>query len=139
MEQYIGDRKIMLVMELPEMKTPGGADMVEVSFENGTKEVMPKKRLETIAISSETPGEPLKDKQILKDTLGNTIIAVLMEYGIKDGEVLDVLNAAMDRKNKMVANVYKIKYGFTEDETPLIELNKIEVENFKKENGDQAS
>ena len=47
MEQYIAENKIVLVTEV-EGKTPAGQMMVQVEFENGTKEIMPKERLELI-------------------------------------------------------------------------------------------
>lgn len=126
-------------MELPEMKTPGGGDMVEVSFENGTKEIMPKRRLETIAISSETQGKPLEDKRLLQDALANTFFGVMMEFGVKAGEVDQILDMVTARVQKAFDNSCKIKFGFEKSLTPLSVFNEIEMDNLKKENGEQTT
>ena len=113
--------------------------MVEVSFENGTKEIMPKKRLETVGKSSEEKGKPLEDRQILQDTLANILLGVFMEYGVKVGEVDGILNSTVIRINKLFDSTYEMQFGFEKPNTPISVLNKIEVENFKKQNGDQTS
>ena len=127
MENYIGKNKILLVVEIQDKKTPAGEMFVEVSFENGTKEIMPKRRLETI--SSDKEQEDLEIKTLLKHKVSSTIFGVLHEYGLKMSEIDTVLDGVVELINNASEKSYEIVYGCEKSVTPLNLINDILVEN----------
>lgn len=135
MEQYIGKKKVVGVVELEE-KTPAKNDMVEVLFADGTKEKMPKARFELIV----TP-EVSEDTSVQQKVLGRVgamLFGTLHEYGIKWGEV----NQASDVMVKLCENGMEkasdILFGFDKPNIPLIEINNVLLKNHGKENNDGA-
>jgi hypothetical protein len=136
MEQYLSDKKIMLVVEIQDEKTPAGEMLVEVSFEDGSKEVMPKKRLEMLT-TQEISNDSLA-REVLRKQVGSIIFGVLHEYGIKLDEVEPCIDTVYELVNNATAKSYEILFGFSKTQIPLNAINKILMDNIK-ENGDKTS
>jgi hypothetical protein len=133
MDQYLSDKKIMLVVEAKEEKTPGGEMMVEVSFEDGAKEIMPKKRLELLT-TNEISSDSLV-REVLRKQVGSILFGVMHEYGLKIEEVDSCLDTVVELVNNSTAKSYELLFGFEKTKIPLNEINKI----LLKENGDKTS
>lgn len=136
MEQFISDKKILLVVEVQDAKTPMGEMLVEVSFEDGTKEVMPKKRLEMIGTDAISDDSLVRD--VLRKQVGSILFGVMHEYGIKLDEVDPCLDTVIELVNNASAKSYELLFGFSKTKIPLNAINKILMANIK-ENGDKTS
>ena len=128
MEQYIAENKIVLVTEV-EGKTPAGQMMVQVEFENGTKEIMPKERLELICTEEISDATEVQNK--IKARVGAMLFATLHEYGIKMGEINGVSDAMFDLANNGYTKARDIIFGVEHDLLPLNKINNILIENGK--------
>ena len=82
--EYIGERQIREVKTLEE-KTVGGAEIVEVTYDGGTKEVFSKLMYDTIVSEQSCDLTTLRDKRI--QSVVATILAILREWGIKTSEL----------------------------------------------------
>lgn len=131
--QYIGEKEVMTVVEL-DMKTPAGKDMVEVHYEGGTSEKMPKLRFELLV--SDGQSDPSEVTKKLEARVGAVLFANLHEYGIKWGEV----NTVADAMVKLVENGYQkahdIIWGMEKVMVPLIDINNVLLQEHAKQNSD---
>lgn len=134
--EYIGKKRIITVIELDE-KTPAGSDMVEVCFEDSTKEKMPKVRFELVATMELSDDTIVMQKLLAR--VGAVLFGTLHEYGARWGEV----NAMSDAMVKLCENGMEkasdIKWGCDKPNISLNEINKILVENNAKQNSNGAS
>jgi len=131
MEQYIGTEKILTVFALEDNKTPTGETMVEVTFDDGKKEIMPKKRLELLTtneISDATAAHIT-----LKAHVASVLYGVLHEYGIRMGEINSVCDGMVDLANNGFAKASNILFK-TEDKDfiSLNSVNDILIENASR-------
>lgn len=133
MEQYIADKKILVVVEVEGEKTPMGETLVEVSYENGEKEVMPKKRLEMIA-SNEISSDSIV-REVLRKQVGSILFGVMHEYGIKIDEVDPCIDTVVELVNNASARSYELLFGFQKTKIPLLAINKILMANLKDKDG----
>lgn len=133
MEHFIEDKQVELVVVLDE-KTPGGNDMVEIKFTDGTKEKMPKMRFELIV--SETVSEVGSIKRKLDARLGALLFGTLHEYGIKIGEVNSISDAMVALVNNGFKKAEEIVFGCEYGEIPLININKILLDNHGQKQKD---
>lgn len=126
-----------MVVEL-EDKTPAGNDMVEVAFEDGTKEQMPKARFELIA--TDEVMDPAMVLAKIKARVGAILFGTLHEYGVKWGEVNGMSDAMIDLVNNGFKKASDLKWGFEKEMIPLIEVNKVLITNYarNKENDNGA-
>lgn len=136
MEQFIADKKILVVVEIKDEKTPMGEMLVEVSYENGEKEIMPKKRLEMIA-TQEISSDSLV-REVLRKQVGSILFGVMHEYGIKIDEVDPCIDTVVELVNNASARSYEILFGFQKTKIPLNAINKILMKDLK-DNGDKTS
>jgi len=136
MEQFLADKKILMVVEIENKKTPMGEKLVEVSFEDSSKEIMPKKRLEMIA-TQEISNDSLV-REVLRKQVGSILFGVMHEYGIKLDEVDPCLDTVVELVNNASARSYELLFGYEKTKIPLNAINKILMANLK-ENGDQTS
>jgi hypothetical protein len=136
MDQFIGNKEILGVVIL-DKKTPGGNEMVEVSFADSTKEQMPKLRFETIVTDEKSDDTSVLNK--LKTKVGSMLFGMLHEYGAKWGEVDPITDAMIEYVNNGFAKANNIKWGFDKMEIPLITINDVLVENGKQDNNGAAS
>jgi hypothetical protein len=134
MEKYIGNQKVLAVVEIAkeEMKTPAGQEFVSVSFEDGTKEVMPKMRYELIV--SDTISDASKVQEKIKSVVGTNLFGALHEFGIKFGEIDGVVDACVNLANAGFRKAQDIMFNFTQPEIPLNVINKILIEDHAKQN-----
>lgn len=87
-KKFVGRREVASVVH-EEFKTPGGADVVRITFVDGFKELMPMKSYEALVstqVSDDTELRKAKLKLITKD-----VLKVVAEHDLKLGEV-DELN-----------------------------------------------
>lgn len=130
MEQYIGEKKVILVPSLFEgTKTPAGHDMVEVNYEDGTREIMPKARFEIIV--TDVKSTPSDVQNTLKTKVGGVLYGVLMEYGILMGEADSIINESADLVNAGYEKARDIKWGIAHRLLPLNEINNVLVTHMK--------
>ncbi len=127
----------MGIVDLPEIKTPAGNEMVRVNFEDGTKEDMPKKRLEMIVTNTVSDASEVQRK--IQSHVGAYIYGSLHEFGIKMGEAEEILNAASTYVNSGYEKARDIKWGVTHRFLPLLDINNVLVEHAKKDNDGSAS
>jgi len=130
MQHYIGAKEVSIVVEVPDKKTPGGSEMVEVSFSDGTKEVMPKQRLELLSSDKEIDLSEIQKK--LNTRVGALIFSLLHEYGVKVGETGQIADAVIELVNLSHSRAKEILIGYEASLTPLIAINDILV---KERNG----
>lgn len=137
MEQYISDKKILLVKEIEGETTPMGEMFVEVSFEDGSKEIMPKKRLDMIT------SQEISSDSVVRDTIrkqvGSVIFGILHEYGIKIDEVDPCIDTVVELVNNSSSRSYEILFGYEKTKIPLNAINKILMANLKEEDGNKTS
>jgi hypothetical protein len=136
MEQYISDKKILGVTEI-EKQTPAGNKMVEVIFEDNSKEVMPKMRFDIIV--SDEISNASKVQEVISSTVGSYLLGVLHEYGIKMGEADNILNATGDAVNVGYEKARDLKWGISHRFLPLLDVNDVLRENYAKQNSDGTS
>ncbi len=127
MEHYIANKKVLTVIGPLDQKTPAGNEMVKVAFEDGTEEIMPKTRFELIVTEEKSDATVVQNK--LKMKVGAMLFSVLHEYGIKMGETNDISDAMIRLVNTGYEKARDIKFGSEFLDLPLIEVNKILLEN----------
>jgi len=136
MEQYIKEKEIMTVIVLDE-KTPNENDMVEVTFVDGTKEIMPKMRFELIA--TEEPSDASTMQQTVIARVASLCYGTLHEYGIKMGEVNGIMDAVTSLVNEGFTRAQDIMWKADYLNIPLINVNKVLLDERNKNNTDGAA
>lgn len=134
MEKYIGEKKILGVVEiaLESDQTPSGNIMVSVNFEDGTKETMPKNRFEMIVTDQVSDASTVQ--MILRNRVGSLVYAMLHEYGVLYGEAEEILNSVSTLVNNGYEKARDIKWGYEHRLLPLNETNKVLKEYNAKQN-----
>jgi len=129
MKQYLGNEEILTVFQL-ETKTPAGEAMVEINFESGKKETMPKKRLELL--NSVEISDATSTNLTLKAHVASVLYGVLHEYGVKMGEVNGISDGMVDLVNNGFSKATNFLWK-TEDreELPLNSVNEVLIANAK--------
>ena len=122
MKNFIGNKNVVTVVLLEE-KTPGGNEMVNVQFGDGTSEIMPKTRFELIVSEEKSDATTVQNK--LKARIGGLMYSVLHEYGVKMGEVNDAIDSVTKLINAGYERARDVKFGFDFLDLPLIEVNKV--------------
>ena len=130
MEKFIGREKVLTVAD-NEQVTPAGSEMVTVTFESGVVEVMPKKRFELI-VSDESVDETAKH-EILKKKVSEILYSVMIEYGLKMGEINSVTDGMTDLVNNGLRKASNILFGSEYLNLSLIRVNKVLLEDATKE------
>lgn len=128
MEQYYGLNKIIAVVAIDE-KTPTGGEMVEMAFENNTKEKTTKLRFEFLV--SNEPCDPSTIQQKINARLGALLFSTLHEYGIKVGEVNGISDAVVQLVNAGQSKAEQLMWGFDYDNIPLLEINSVLLKHAK--------
>jgi len=131
MEQFIGDRKVMVLVDLSE-KTPAGNKMIEVSFVDGTKEVMPEMRFNLIVTNILSDASQVQNK--INSGVGAHLFGVLHEFGILMGEGEEVLNSASTFINSGYEKARDIKWGCALRLLPLNVINKVLIDHNAEQN-----
>ncbi len=136
MEQYIADKKVLGVTQLEDITTPGGAGMVEVLYEDNSKEVMPVARFDII--KTEAISDASTVQKTIKERVGSMLYSILHEYGIMFGEVEGCVDTCVNYANAGLEKSTDILFGKTQKFLPLIEINNILIKHAK-ESGDGAT
>lgn len=137
MENFIGNKNVVTVVLLEE-KTPGGNEMVNVHFGDGTSEIMPKTRFELIVSEEKSDATTVQNK--LRARTGGLMYSVLHEYGVKMGEVNDAVDSVTKLINAGYERARDVKFGFDFLDLPLIEVNKVLLDaNTKNSNNGPTS
>lgn len=127
---WIGSDKITIVSEI-DQKTPMGSPMVEVTFENGKQELMPKKTYEIVVT------DVASDASIVQRAKFNQMVpavkAIICEYDLKVSEIQPLLQeiaASIDNNFARATN-----FAWTKDDTswkpnsnPLYERSILEAD-----------
>ncbi len=127
---YIGSDKISVVAEIDQV-TPMGSPMVEITFENGSTAVMPKKTYELVVT------DVASDASIVRKTKFNTLVpavkALICEYDMKVSEIqgfMQELGASIDQNFARATN-----WAWTKDDSqyvpntnPLFERSLLEAD-----------
>lgn len=95
-KQFIGGKKILEVKPT-EQKTPGGAEILEVLFEDETSQFFSKLMLDNIITENKIDETELRNKRV--DPIVEVILTILREYGVKTGELpyfSALLNKSLD-------------------------------------------
>jgi len=138
--QYIADRKVKSVEDTGEF-TPGKVPMVKVTYTTGEPEVMSHKRF--LTMMSRRPSDATKARNELIVKAGQEIYALLVEYGVKLGEVRAIVdsvkNLVLTAEDRATTSLWGVQVI---DEIGLLDVNKVLLKNgnFKQEDsGDGAS
>lgn len=137
MEQYIADKKVLGVTVLEDVKTPGGMEMVEVIFEDNSKETMPKSRFELTKTDSISDASGVQ--KVINEKIGATVYGFLVEYGISGSEVDGILDQAVMHVNEATRKATEVLFGGNPSRVSLIEINKILIKQHATTNTDGAS
>lgn len=138
MEKYIGEKKVMFVPNLLEgEKTPGGQEIVEVNYEDGSKEIMPKLRFELIVTDVVSNTSEVQEK--IKTKVGATLFGMMHEYGLKFSEVDGVLDTCTNLVNSGFHKAQDILFGFNQSDIPLNVINKILLKDYADKNSNGTS
>jgi len=129
MEHYIGDKEIMTVVVL-DTKTPAGEDIVCVQFTDGTKQEMPKQRLNLL--STDKRSDLAESRNMLTARVAAICFASMHEYGIKWGEVNAVMDAVVQLADNGMAKASNILFEVEyKDDITLNQINDILVKNHE--------
>ncbi len=137
MEQYIADKKIELVVVLEGQTTPNGAEMVEVSYTDGTKEVMPKKRLELVSTEEKSSATELRNTMCAR--VGALMYSIMHEYGVKWGEINAIMEATGALCDDGFYKASNINFGVEDkDQVTLISINNILLKNINDKSNKES-
>jgi hypothetical protein len=135
MDTFIGEKRIASAAVIEE-KSPAGNEMVKVVYEDGAEEVMPKLRSELLISDKRSDASTVQST--LKVRVAAMMYSTLHEYGVKMGEVNSIIDAVTLLVNSGYDKARTLKFGFEFDQLPLIEINKIllnETTTTKSDNG----
>ena len=115
--QYIGVNKIIGVTVLEDVKTPGGAEMVKVFYENNSfSEIMPKKSFEILVSDAIEDTTISTDKKIKAMTF--EILQIVGEYDINVNEINILIR---EIGNQIALNIDRaMNYLWTKDDSTFI-------------------
>lgn len=82
--RFIGEKKIKQAITTEE-KTPGGVNLIEVEFEDGTIELFSELMYKNTTSEESCDATQLREKRIVP--IVGVLLAVLRDYGIKLGEL----------------------------------------------------
>lgn len=134
MEKYIGNKKILAVVEIAKETevTPAQNEMVSVSFEDGTNEVMPKLRYELIVTDTVSSASGIQET--LNKKVGAGVYSMLHEYGIKFGEIDGIMDNCVNLANSGFHKAQDILFKCSQSDIPLNEINKILLKDYAEQN-----
>lgn len=136
-KQYLGDKEIMTV-SVSEKKTPGGHEVVEVRYENGSKQTMPRARFDLLNSDeiNDASGVQLK----VRRHVGALMYSVMHEYGLTFAETNDVLDEAAQLVQNAADKATNILFGveFPSDRT-VNQINDILIEHASKTSNNEDS
>jgi hypothetical protein len=133
-KMFIADKKVADYIVDQTTKTPMGGEMISVLYDDGTDELMPKKRFDLV-VTKEISDES-KMRETIRQSVGTTMFGVLHEYGILFNEVNSCLDTIAELVNNSSARSYEILLGYKKEKVPLNVINDILVDDFKKKKED---
>jgi hypothetical protein len=89
---YIADKRVK-GLRITEFTTPLGGEIVEVQFEDGSVIEMPKKRYDTTRTYKQSDATRERDR--ITEEAAHHILAVLHEWGVRFGELNNLLDAVV--------------------------------------------
>jgi hypothetical protein len=84
MKQYIGSKKVRLIEDTGE-KTPGGTEIVKVTYDDNTAEHFSKLMFDKVVDTKPCDATVLRDRRVAP--VCQIVQAVLREWGLKVGEL----------------------------------------------------
>lgn len=129
-DSFIGGNKVLLVAESTK-KTPMGADMVEISYEGGAKEIMPKKTYKAVVTDIPTNYTILQETKL--KVIAPAVVAVIEEFDLKVSDI----QALMQKIASQIDNRFSraTNFALTHDDSqyipnmnPLYNRSLLEVE-----------
>jgi len=129
MEKYIADKKVIAVTILDSKKTPLENELVKVSYEGGSEEIMPKVRYELISTDSISDASTVMEK--VKARVGSILFSTLHEYGIKWGEINGVMDTTVALVDNGFIKATDIKWGCEKEYISLLSINDILKQNHE--------
>ena len=132
MDKFIAEKKVLGTVVLEGVKSPAGNEMVEVNFEDGSKEIMPKLRYEMITTNEISDASTVQ--KTIHSRVSETLYATMHEYGILLGEVEEILNYVSNLTNSGYEKAHDVIWGFPHYKLPLNKINAVLLENHAKEN-----
>lgn len=128
MEKYIAENKVITVTILDSKKTPLGNELVKVSYDNGSEEIMPKVRFELISTDSISDASTVMEK--VKARVGSMLFSTLHEYGVKWGEINGIMDTTVALVDNGFIKATDIKWGCEKEYISLLSINDILKENY---------
>jgi len=90
-DRFIGPRKIEMVSVREGVLTPGGAEVVDVVYDGGFREVMPKVSFENLVTPQPTDYTKLSERRIM--AVLKELVKVCAEHDLRGGEIESLKNS----------------------------------------------
>lgn len=135
---YVGPQKIKSA-ELSKALTPGGNNLVNFKFEDGTASSIPKVLADRIVTEKATDASSLRDARV--QPMCEEILKVLLEHGMKLAEK-DYVYATIERSLNASFEIAEGRMWGTDEKTLLdiqdvLDGKKVTLDDLRKEAGDK--
>lgn len=137
MEKYYADKKILGVTVLEDVKTPSGADIVKIIFEDGSEQITSKARYDLIVTDEISDLSTAQQK--LNARVGSLLFSTLHEYDIKLGEVNAVSDSMVQLVEAGHSKAASYLWGASYLDIPLLSVNKILLQHATEKSNDGAT
>lgn len=126
MAQYLGKESVKNIVVL-EDKTPNGAELSEVEFESGKKEVIPTFFLTQII--TENPIETIDFVNNQMNIVSSALLSVLLEHNVRLADIGRLLDKMVMSVNQNLKNADAIHWGKNEEDKKMLDVHKLLIEN----------
>lgn len=140
-QTYIGERKVIGVKD-SDKETPQGNKIIEVQYEDGISEFMPKLRYDSIVTEEKTDASSAQDK--LLKTVASAVYGFMHEYDVKMAEIDPLLNNIVTLVNNGSIKATNQLWGVENaDDRSMLMINEVlnnnYVEPIQNKNGSSSS
>ncbi len=122
--RFVGPRKVVVAVVEKDIKTNGGNDVVNVTFEGGYTQMMPKSSFETVVSEAPTDYNVLQGAKLAPLTL--EILEVIAEHDLTAGDI-EALKQSIERELYNSFN-RATHYLWTKDDKSFIPGNNVVME-----------
>jgi hypothetical protein len=128
---FIADRKVKGIRTIPDVTTPLGGEIIEIQFEDNSLLEMPMKRY--LATRTYKQSDATAERARITEEAGHQILALMHEFGIRFGEVNNLLDSVV--RSVQVAHdtaTSKLWGVLSDGDQDLNQINRVLVNNGKE-------